>query len=115
MIKIPLFIALLAAMPVYPITGRWIAAGPNNTKLFIDFDKDSSFRVYTRTSTENSGSYHTSSDTIYMYDKNCGMQVPGKYLLHFYGADSVSFSLLQDSCGERAQEVNGARMKRDRR
>jgi hypothetical protein len=112
MIKIILFIALLATMPVHPITGRWIAAGPNNTKLFSEFNKDGTFKVYSRTATENSGSYHTSIDTIFMYDKNCGMQVAGKYLLHFYGTDSVSFSLLQDSCGERAQEVNGARMKR---
>jgi hypothetical protein len=112
MTKIILFIALLAAMPVHPITGHWIAAGPNNTKLFIDFNKDGTFKVYSSAATENSGSYHTSIDTIFMYDKNCGTQVPGKYLLHFYGADSVTFSLLQDSCSERAQEVNGARMKR---
>jgi hypothetical protein len=47
-----------------------------------------------------------------MYDDNCGMQVAGKYKLNFYTEDSLSFSLIEDSCTERAGEVNGGVIKR---
>ncbi|MBS1934784.1 MAG: hypothetical protein JST96_12360, partial [Bacteroidetes bacterium] len=56
---------------------------------------------------ENEGKYELNGDVFTMYDKGCGMNVPGKYKLTFYTPDSVSFSVLQDSCKERIGEVNG--------
>jgi hypothetical protein len=102
----------MAAQPVHQIVGHWIAEGPGNTKVFVDFTKNGTFKVYSKEGTENQGSYRTGLDTLLLYDNKCGMKMPGKYLLNFYGEDSVSFFLLQDSCTDRAQEVNGGRMKR---
>ena len=42
-----------------------------------------------------------------MYDKNCTINVCGKYKITFYTKDSASFALIEDSCKDRAGEVNG--------
>jgi hypothetical protein len=94
------------------IVGHWLAAGPDNAKVWVDFNSDGSFKVYTETATENSGRYEMNKDTISLYDNNCGMSVAGLYLLKFYGQDSMSFLLVNDPCKDRSEEVNGGRMKR---
>lgn len=80
--------------------------------MFLGFNTDGSFKVFTKEGVENKGKFRVVADTFFMYDHTCGMQVPGKYLLTFYGEDSVAFALANDPCKERAGEVNGGRMKR---
>ncbi|HEY4336886.1 MAG TPA: hypothetical protein VGM89_13340 [Puia sp.] len=94
------------------IVGHWLAGGPDNAQVWVDFNGDGSFKVYTAAATENQGRYAMNADTISLYDNNCGLSVAGRYLLKFYGEDSVSFSLLADPCKDRSGEVNGGRMKR---
>jgi hypothetical protein len=94
-----------------PLVGHWFA-GTDKNKVWVDFNKDGSFKVYTPTSTENEGHFTVTTNTVSLYDKNCGTDVPGRYLLKFYSKDSVSFSLIDDPCKERSGEVNGGAMKR---
>ena len=110
------FFMLALPMPLLSpsIVGHWLAGGPDNGKVWVDFTADGAFKVYTATSTENEGRYVLNADTISLYDKNCGMSVAGRYLLKFYGEDSVSFSVLNDPCKDRSDEVNGGRMRRIR-
>jgi hypothetical protein len=111
------FVSILA-LPVPllapSIVGHWFAAGPDNGKVWVDFNADGGFKVYTATSTENQGRYVVNADTISLYDNNCGMSTTGRYLLKFYGEDSVSFSVVNDPCKDRSGEVNGGRLKRIR-
>jgi hypothetical protein len=104
--------ASIAIAPEPTIYGHWVSAGPNGASVFLDFNTDGSFKVFTNAGVENEGRFRVVGDTFFMYDHNCGMQVPGRYLLTFYGEDSVVFTLANDPCKERAGEVNGGRMKR---
>jgi len=111
------FVFIMALpMPLFSpsLVGHWLAGGPDNGKVWVDFSADGAFKVYTATSTENEGRYVLNADTISLYDKNCGMSVAGRYLLKFYGEDSVSFSVVNDPCKDRSDEVNGGRMRRMR-
>ncbi len=91
----------------HQLTGHWMTKGQNNSKVYLDFNSDKTFKVTVDGRTENEGNYEFAKDIFTMYDKSCGINVPGKYKLTFYTPDSASFSLLQDSCKDRAGEVNG--------
>jgi hypothetical protein len=91
----------------HEIIGHWISNGPNNSKVNLDFNKDGTFKVMVDGDLENEGKYKFGNDTFFMYDNNCGMNVSGIYKIIFYSEDSASFSLINDSCAERAGEVNG--------
>jgi len=92
----------------HSLVGHWISHdGAPGSKILVDFNSDGTFKVTVNGETENEGNYKFNNDTFYMYDNNCGMQTAGKYKLNFYTEDSVSFNLIQDSCSERIQEVDG--------
>ena len=106
-------ISLLAfVISDHNIVGHWTASGPDSTQVLIDFNNDGTFKVTSNGQTENEGKYKFYEDTFLMYDNNCGMQTGGKYKLIFYNDDSASFKLIEDSCTERAQEVDGGAIKR---
>jgi hypothetical protein len=94
------------------IVGHWTASGPDYSNVFVDFNSDSTFKVTSDGQTENEGRYKFYEDTFVMYDNNCGMQTGGKYKITFYNDDSASFKLIEDSCSNRAQEVDGGTIKR---
>ncbi len=47
-----------------------------------------------------------------MNDGQCGADYWGKYKLTFYGPDSISVVVIQDSCTGRHRGVDGVRAKR---
>ena len=92
----------------HSLVGHWISHdGVPDAKILVDFNNDGTFKVTVNDETENEGNYKFDNDTFYMYDNHCGMQTAGKYKVTFYTEDSVSFKLIQDSCSERIQEVDG--------
>lgn len=104
---------LPAVAPAPPsIVGHWLAGKSQTGNVWVDFKRDSTFKVFTAASTENEGRYKVDADTISLYDNNCGTTVAGRYLLNFYTEDSVSFTLIADPCKDRSGEVNGGRLKR---
>jgi hypothetical protein len=109
--KIPVVVIMVSAFAFISmqdkLVGHWMTKGQNNSKVFLDFSEDHSFKVTVDGHIENEGKYELKEDVFTMYDKGCGMNVPGKYKLTFYTSDSVSFSVLQDSCKDRVGEVNG--------
>lgn len=96
----------------HSIVGHWVSKGPDNSKIYLDFNPDNTFKVTVDGRMENAGNYQFMNDTFYMYDKNCGLNVVGKYKINFVNEDSASFKLIQDSCSDRAGEVNGGIIKR---
>ena len=92
------------------LTGQWVTTG--NQVAYIDFTSDSIFKVIVNGNVENEGKYKLNKDVFSMYDNNCGMQVEGKYKLTFFTSDSLSFTLIADSCTNRSGEVNGGVIKR---
>ena len=97
----------------HSLVGHWISNdGAPGAKILVDFNSDGTFKVSVDGQTENEGNYKLYNDTFYMYDNNCGIQTAGKYKVNFYTEDSVSFELIQDSCADRIQEVNGGTITR---
>ncbi|MEO8713335.1 MAG: hypothetical protein ABI405_14480 [Parafilimonas sp.] len=99
-------------IPDHNLAGHWISYSGDGSKINVDFNNDSTFKVSVNDETENEGKYKLIEDTFFMYDNNCGMEIPGKYKLTFYNEDSVSFSLIDDACIDRTVEVDGAAIKR---
>ena len=92
----------------HSLVGHWISHdGAPGSKIFVDFNSDGTFKVTVDGETENEGNYKFYNDTFCMYDNNCGLQTAGKYKMIFYTEDTLSFNLIQDSCADRIQEVNG--------
>jgi hypothetical protein len=96
----------------HDLTGTWMSKGSDSSKVFLKFDSNGNFKVTVGNSIENQGHYVFKNDTFTMYDANCGLSVGGKYKLTFFTEDSVSFTLINDSCKGRAGEVDGGRIKR---
>ena len=92
----------------HTLIGHWISYdGAPGSKILVDFNKDSTFKVTVNDQTENEGRYKFYKDTFWMYDNNCGMQTAGIYKINFVTADSASFKLIADSCTSRISEVDG--------
>ena len=89
------------------LVGHWITNGANNSKVYIDFNGDGTFKVSTKDRVENQGRYKFYDDTISITDKNCGEKIQGIYKITFHTDDSASFKVVNDPCLERAGEING--------
>jgi len=109
---LPVFLFFSFITADHNIVGHWITYTPDNSPVYVDFNSDGTFKVTVDGQIENQGNYRLSNDTFSMYDNNCGIQLAGKYKLNFYTEDSLSFSLIEDSCTERVGEVNGGVIKR---
>jgi hypothetical protein len=112
---LPLFaVFILSAFTLsdHNLVGHWVTYTPDNSKVLVDFNNDGTFKVTVDGQTENEGKYKLNQDTFFMYDNNCGMETEGKYKLTFYGEDSLSFSLIEDPCADRSENVNGGTIKR---
>ena len=103
---------IYAIDPAPRIAGHWISKGPNDSTVYLDFSNDGKFKVSVGTHVENQGRFTFENNVFSMADSNCGTNVVGTYKLTFYTADSVGFSLIADSCKDRAGEINGGRIKR---
>lgn len=106
--------ALLFSFISFPHTliGTWMTKGQDNSIVLLKFDSSGSFKVTVGNTVENQGHYSFNEDTFTMYDANCGSSFVGKYKLTFFTEDSASFTLIDDSCKDRAGEVDGGRIKR---
>ncbi len=99
--------------PSHNIIGRWIAYGSDGYETFANFNKDGSFNHTTnKGEIIQKGNYKTNSDTIYISDSGCNINYWGKYHLNFYGEDSISFSVITDTCIGREQYADGGTLKR---
>ena len=102
----------VAATFPHILAGTWRAAGTGNAKVLLEFQPTGAFRVTVYSNLENEGRYEFKNDTFTMYDKGCGLAVPGKYQIDFITADSAVFLLIDDPCKDRAGEVGGGRISR---
>lgn len=92
----------------HKLVGHWKSNdGSPDSKIRVDFNADSTFKVTVNDETENEGKYKFYNDTFCMYDNNCGMQTAGMYKVNFITADSVTFKLIADSCTSRISEIDG--------
>ena len=105
-----LFLLMAFTLTNDKLTGHWVTVSPNPAN--VDFTSDGNFKVSVNGNTGNEGKYKLNNDVFSLFDENCGMKVEGKYKLTFFTPDSVSFTIISDSCAERAKDVNGGVIKR---
>jgi hypothetical protein len=105
----PLVMLMMIAFfpPTHNLIGHWITNGENNSKVYVDFNKNGTFKVSTNGKIENEDRYKFTNDTIWITDRNCGEKVHGKYNIIFYTDDSATFKVITDPCLDRAGEING--------
>jgi antitoxin component YwqK of YwqJK toxin-antitoxin module len=106
-----LFLAFIT--PKNNIIGRWQIVVPDTSKLYVDFNRDGTFKNFLSNGTVIfEGKYKLSNDTFSIYDKGCAMDYPGKYKVTFSGENSIYFAVIEDSCKGRREDINGSTLKR---
>jgi len=106
-----IFLAFIS--PKNNIIGRWQVVLPDTVKLYVDFNRDGTFKNFLSNGTVVfDGKYKLSNDTFSIYDKGCGLDYPGKYKLTFSGENSIYFAVIEDSCKGRRDDINGSTLKR---
>jgi hypothetical protein len=101
------------AVTTPPITGRWKVHDPRGPEFIINFKTDHTFTAYSGAGKVLiTGNYRCEKDTFLVNDNNCNGDYWGKYNMHFYGSDSMTFKVLADTCTGRAEGVNGITMAR---
>ena len=104
---------LTCAFKIAPsLTGKWTLHPVGEATVTMDFRDDGSYHVIASSGQETlSGNYKQSDDTLAFMDKGCG-NTWGKYLITFYGNDSLLLKTISDSCTGRMQGVEGVTAKR---
>jgi hypothetical protein len=106
----------VAFISPHVLTGRWIAREKDGSSTYVDFKADHTFQVYHNGKLMHHGNYRF-SDPVFSItdDEGCGIGYWAKYDLTFFGTDSVSFKVAEDSCVPRRQEINGSGLIRPKR
>lgn len=100
--------------PPDQLVGRWQKRLPNDVVVGAVFRSDSSFDGLVNGKFFVSGKYYTRQDTFALADGGCGLAYYGMYKFHFFAADSVRFTVIQDTCRGRRRGNDGLTMGRVR-
>lgn len=107
-------IAAFAFMPPgHKLVGRWIiyASDGTNSHEYVEFKMDGTYDVVLPNGKIGENGNYKLNHSVFSI-KNikahvCGNDYWGSYKLTFYGQDSVSFTLIADSCTSRREDIVG--------
>ncbi|HSZ34872.1 MAG TPA: hypothetical protein VK772_16260, partial [Puia sp.] len=98
--------------PKYSLVGKWTIYDGNGTSVgeYVDLKADNSYTVTLPDGSIGERGTYLFKDPVFSI-KNikdvCGKDYWGKYNLTFVGADSIHFTLIEDSCSERRMDIVG--------
>ena len=98
--------------PGYSLVGKWTIynADGSNIGEVVDLKADNTYTVSMPDGTIGENGNYLFQDPVFSI-KNikdvCGKGYWGKYKLTFVGADSIHFTLIEDSCSERRMDIIG--------
>ena len=100
--------------PRHHVIGHWKISYPNGTSDYLDLKLDGTFRNFNSAGkTLHVGNYKVNGDTLSINDKEgCGDTYWATYKLSFFGEDSASYAVIEDSCSGRREAINGGGLKR---
>ncbi|HEY4935946.1 MAG TPA: hypothetical protein VII44_05165 [Puia sp.] len=110
-----LFIALMIfafGLPTNSLVGKWTIYNSDGTSIgeFVDLQADNTYTVTLPDGTIGERGSYLFKDPVFSI-KNikdvCGNGYWGKYNLTFVGADSIHFTLIEDSCSARRMDIVG--------
>jgi hypothetical protein len=96
----------------YSLVGKWTIYDANGTSVgeYVDLKADNSYTVTLPDGSIGERGSYLFKDPVFSI-KNikdvCGKDYWGKYNLTFVGADSIHFTLIEDSCSERRMDIVG--------
>lgn len=96
----------------YSLVGKWTIYDANGTSVgeYVDLKSDNSYTVTLPDGSIGERGSYLFKDPVFSI-KNikdvCGKDYWGKYNLAFVGADSIHFTLIEDSCSERRMDIVG--------
>ena len=104
---------IFAFIPQKPsLVGKWSILNPNGSPSteIVDFKKDNTYTVSLPDGQIGESGNYLLKDSIFSI-KNikdvCGKDYWGKYKLNFWGADSLHFTVIEDTCSERKMDMVG--------
>jgi hypothetical protein len=99
-------------LPKYSLVGKWTIYNSDGTSVgeFVDLKADDTYTVTLPDGTIGEKGSYLFKDPVFSI-KNikdvCGKDYWGKYNLTFVGADSIHFTLIEDSCSSRRMDIVG--------
>jgi hypothetical protein len=128
LITVSAAVFIIAALGFLPsgeskLVGRWMIYGPDNMPAneYVDFKRGGMYDVtLPNGQIAEEGYYKLNNSTFYIKNakpKVCGNDYWGVYKLTFYGKDSLSFAVINDSCTNRRNDIVGGNpgLKRDKK
>jgi hypothetical protein len=112
-----LFLFIIAAIfafvrPTYSLVGKWTVYYSDGTSMgeYVDLKADNTYTVSLPNGSIGENGNYLFKDPVFSI-KNikdvCGKGYWGKYKLTFVGADSINFTLIEDSCSSRRMDIVG--------
>jgi len=103
------FLTIVFALlpPHHSLVGKWSIPGANE---FVSFNSDNTYEVaLPNGKVGERGNYKVEGSVFMIRNAKpvCGDGYWGKYKIDFYGADSVHFALIADSCTTRRMDIVG--------
>ena len=98
--------------PSYSLVGKWTIYNADGSTIgeIVDLKADNTYSVSLPDGTIGENGNYLYKDPVFSI-KNikdvCGKGYWGKYHLTFIGADSIHFTLIEDSCSERRMDIVG--------
>jgi hypothetical protein len=109
--KIPTLFALtVVTATIFPgdsLVGKWTIAGANE---FVDFRKDGSYEVHLPNGEVGERGSYTLNKSVFKIRNEkpvCGEGYWGTYTITFFDKDSVTFTVVADTCTERRMDIVG--------
>ncbi len=100
------------AAPPHQLVGRWTIYNSDGTSIgeYVDLKVDNTYSVTLPDGSIGENGIYLFKDPVFSI-KNikdvCGKGYWGKYKLSFVGADSIHFTLIEDSCSSRRMDIVG--------
>ncbi len=112
-----LFLFIFAAIfafvrPNYSLVGKWTVYNSDGSSIgeYVDLKTDLTYTVTLPDGSIGENGNYLFKDPVFSI-KNikdvCGKGYWGKYKLTFVGADSINFTLIEDSCSSRRMDIVG--------
>lgn len=100
------------SQPANPLVGRWRQQFADGRTALAVFRADSSLDFFLNGKAFGTGRYYVRQDTVALTYPSCNGAYYGTYRLNFFAGDSVRFTAIGDTCGERRMGMDGVALGR---
>lgn len=107
-----LMIIYVFSLPDNSLLGRWESVSKTGAVTGVVFKADRDFEVFVNRKAFTSGKYRVQGDTLIFSDTGCGGSEGMYRNLFYHNGDSLRWTLIYDTCTERARGMQALRLGR---